>query len=638
MEPAVGSSSTTPPYASSTPAERSIFRTPTHNRPSSYSTLPATNQTILRRGHSDGDVLAPHVDSRVGYHGDSVTEEAQGNGETWMDFLREERNVGHDGPARAKAAEVRRAVMVAADRRRRTIEQSEELIRRRIASGVVYGQHARDRKRHSVSGITNPLLPDLHTSEGSRPSLDTDRPLPHLPTNQPRTPGIGDFVLPQWQPDTEVSDCPICGKAFSFWYRKHHCRKCGRVVCANCSPHRITIPRQYIVHPPDDPNSGLLTRDDSVGDVVDLTDEVDDRLPAVDSDHVSGQHESSLSSAFGGGQEVRLCNPCVPDPNPMPPPTYTPRSRPHSMSHPGPTGSSDTGIASRVYSDASRPSPGLNFPFPSQPSGSSPSPSRRWHGHTPGMPQGPPPVPPHDVSNYGSVPDASSQLHNVSLYLSSRIKVINTWQQYLGPLLQQGRPHHARHRHHASTSVVPTHPRYRSMLDVETPLPPRPISQPRLREEDECPICHVALPPKGPDGSETNREAHVESCIQTHFSSSAPRERHPPPEIATSAAGAADSLTPAVPTQGEASSTPDRIRSTGEQLSGAEVSPSRARRRRVAGMLVYLASEKDCLGQDGESGQECVICFEDFAVGDEMGRLECLCKFHKVSTWHIHAV
>ncbi len=48
-------------------------------------------------------------------------------------------------------------------------------------------------------------------------------------------------------------------------------------------------------------------------------------------------------------------------------------------------------------------------------------------------------------------------------------------------------------------------------------------------------------------------------------------------------------------------------------------------------MFVYHASEKDCVGQDGEEVQECVICFEEFAVGDEMGRLVCLCKFHRVS-------
>jgi hypothetical protein len=46
-------------------------------------------------------------------------------------------------------------------------------------------------------------------------------------------------------------------------------------------------------------------------------------------------------------------------------------------------------------------------------------------------------------------------------------------------------------------------------------------------------------------------------------------------------------------------------------------------------MLVYRATEKDCMGEDGLAN-ECVICLEDFEVGDEMGRLECLCKFHRV--------
>ena len=48
-------------------------------------------------------------------------------------------------------------------------------------------------------------------------------------------------------------------------------------------------------------------------------------------------------------------------------------------------------------------------------------------------------------------------------------------------------------------------------------------------------------------------------------------------------------------------------------------------------MVVYQATEKDCIGEDGAI-QECVICFEDFEPGTEMGRLECLCKFHKVSS------
>jgi hypothetical protein len=53
-----------------------------------------------------------------------------------------------------------------------------------------------------------------------------------------------------WQPDSEASECPCCGSAFvttvgamlsfasSKSKRRHHCRACGRCVCAECSKHR----------------------------------------------------------------------------------------------------------------------------------------------------------------------------------------------------------------------------------------------------------------------------------------------------------------------------------------------------------------------------------------------------------------
>lgn len=117
-----------------------------------------------------------------------------------------------------------------------------------------------------------------------------------------------EVTLPRWQPDAEVSSCPICGTIFSFWHRKHHCRKCGRVVCAACSPHRITIPRQYIVRPPEPTDAPLPpgSRSSPSSNVVDLTG--DDTATS----------RSILNPALGGGEEVRLCNPCVPDPNPNP--------------------------------------------------------------------------------------------------------------------------------------------------------------------------------------------------------------------------------------------------------------------------------------------------------------------------------
>ena len=144
-----------------------------------------------------------------------------------------------------------------------------------------------------------------------------------------------------------------------------------------------------------------------------------------------------------------------------------------------------------------------------------------------------------------------------------------------------------------------------------------------MREEDECPVCHQALPPKGPDGSEAGREAHVASCIATHFSSSGPRSSHPP-------ASAATATSVATPSQAAG----PRPISTGHRDSAGspDISHSSNQQRlRTPGMFFYHASEKDCVGQDGEGVQECVICLEEFAVGDEMGRLVCLCKFHRVS-------
>lgn len=44
---------------------------------------------------------------------------------------------------------------------------------------------------------------------------------------QGQEPGQGpriEFTLPRWQPDAEVTRCPICGSQFGFFLRKHHCR------------------------------------------------------------------------------------------------------------------------------------------------------------------------------------------------------------------------------------------------------------------------------------------------------------------------------------------------------------------------------------------------------------------------------
>ncbi|KAI1431017.1 hypothetical protein GGR50DRAFT_127188 [Xylaria sp. CBS 124048] len=137
--------------------------------------------------------------------------------------------------------------------------------------------------------------PPPPVSQSLRPSSMN----PIAPNFMPRPQQTGNispgFTVPRWQPDSEAINCSICDARFGMFIRKHHCRKCGRVVCHSCSPHRITIPYAFIVRPPGVEGGGNAT---PLGPM--------------------------------GGERVRLCNPCVPDPNTTPPPRH-PQNPQHSQ-------------------------------------------------------------------------------------------------------------------------------------------------------------------------------------------------------------------------------------------------------------------------------------------------------------------
>ncbi len=267
----------------------------------------------LRRGHSDGDVLSNgfRPKSRVS------TEAASAE---MLDMLRQSPSGRHDSLNRAQLA-ASRAAMMASDRRKRLSEQSEEQSRRRSSSSLsfVHPGSSRSRQSYTQPGNDQPLFGPSTTSNSSPTQRITERPLPRRPSlDNLQNRRSREITLPRWEPDAGVSKCPICGTAFSFWYRKHHCRKCGRVVCANCSPHRITIPRQFIVHPPEDATPSPSGTNNNGVEIVDLTS--DDEVPRglANSEERPQSSEYRIDPALGGGQEVRLCNPCVPDPNPLP--------------------------------------------------------------------------------------------------------------------------------------------------------------------------------------------------------------------------------------------------------------------------------------------------------------------------------
>ena len=48
-------------------------------------------------------------------------------------------------------------------------------------------------------------------------------------------------IQPLWE-SPALKYCHLCSKAFSAIRRQHHCRLCGRVVCAACSQFRAQVP------------------------------------------------------------------------------------------------------------------------------------------------------------------------------------------------------------------------------------------------------------------------------------------------------------------------------------------------------------------------------------------------------------
>uniref|UniRef100_A0A8C9SW35 FYVE-type domain-containing protein n=1 Tax=Scleropages formosus TaxID=113540 RepID=A0A8C9SW35_SCLFO len=55
--------------------------------------------------------------------------------------------------------------------------------------------------------------------------------------------------LPFWVPDSACSHCTACKVPFTVLRRRHHCRSCGKIFCARCSPNVAALPRFGHVQP-----------------------------------------------------------------------------------------------------------------------------------------------------------------------------------------------------------------------------------------------------------------------------------------------------------------------------------------------------------------------------------------------------
>ena len=92
------------------------------------------------------------------------------------------------------------------------------------------------------TNILNPLFQAAASAgdvEDHPPSLDP--PTSSSAASPLTTETLGE-IAPIWVPDDRVSMCQLCLENFTFLLRRHHCRACGKVVCAACSRFRAILP------------------------------------------------------------------------------------------------------------------------------------------------------------------------------------------------------------------------------------------------------------------------------------------------------------------------------------------------------------------------------------------------------------
>ncbi|KAI9489636.1 hypothetical protein BDB00DRAFT_962087 [Zychaea mexicana] len=56
-----------------------------------------------------------------------------------------------------------------------------------------------------------------------------------------------------WESDTEARECRRCARRFGILVRRHHCRRCGLIVCDKCSSSRTYLSPSEIVQDPNGP-------------------------------------------------------------------------------------------------------------------------------------------------------------------------------------------------------------------------------------------------------------------------------------------------------------------------------------------------------------------------------------------------
>ncbi|XP_049301044.1 uncharacterized protein LOC125774823 isoform X2 [Anopheles funestus] len=113
-----------------------------------------------------------------------------------------------------------------------------------------------DEDENDDAELSSQLMVDSMNENASNCSWEAvdDRSAPSSGANssqqmQYSSSGVGGSTSVLWVPDHAVTRCTTCQTEFWLGRRKHHCRSCGQIFCADCSEFTAHLPEERLYQP-----------------------------------------------------------------------------------------------------------------------------------------------------------------------------------------------------------------------------------------------------------------------------------------------------------------------------------------------------------------------------------------------------
>lgn len=102
-----------------------------------------------------------------------------------------------------------------------------------------------------VSPPLTPIHPAFHTNYTNDIMDINEVPLPNNPNPTSGSTEVFEVTREHWMPDERAPRCSIknCDVVFNFWNRRHHCRRCGDIVCGQHSQNVLKLSRIALPDP-----------------------------------------------------------------------------------------------------------------------------------------------------------------------------------------------------------------------------------------------------------------------------------------------------------------------------------------------------------------------------------------------------